>query len=63
MPYKIVKKGGKKPYKIINKNTGRTVGSSNTRSEAESSVRARLAGEHGWHPTRKGKTKKGGKRR
>jgi len=46
MPYKIQKQGGK--FAIINKETGKTVGHSDTRGKAESSVRARLAGEHGW---------------
>lgn len=45
MPYKIVKRSGSKPYKIINKRTGRQVGSSKTRSNAVKSVRARYAGE------------------
>ena len=46
MPYKIVKRGSK--YAIVNKETGKTVGKSDSRSKAERSVRARLAGEHGW---------------
>ena len=50
MPYKIVKRDG---YDIINKETGKKVGHSTTRAKAEASVRARLAGEHGWKPTRK----------
>jgi len=48
MPYKIVKKSGSKPYKIINKNTGKVVGSCSTKQKCKASVRARLAGEHGW---------------
>ena len=51
MPYKIVKKSGRRPYKIINKDTHHIVGSSVTKAKAQSSVRARLAVEHGWHPT------------
>lgn len=31
----------------------RVVGSSTSKSKAKSSVRARLAGEHGWKPTKK----------
>jgi len=50
MPYSIKKRNG---YDIINKDTGKKVGHSDTRAKAESSVRARLAGEHGW----KGKKK------
>lgn len=47
MPYKVIKTAGAKPWAIINKNTGKTVGRSDTKADAESSVRARLAGEHG----------------
>jgi hypothetical protein len=47
MPYKIKKGTGPRPYKIINKDTGKQVGSSKSRKEAEASVRARLAAEHG----------------
>lgn len=45
MPYSIRKTGGKKPYKIVRKDTGKTVGSSTSKSKAEASVRARYAGE------------------
>lgn len=41
MPYKIVKRGGKKPWKIIKKTTGKVVGSSTTKAKAQASVRAR----------------------
>jgi hypothetical protein len=44
MPYKIVNKGGSRPFKIINKDTGKTVGSSKTKASAKASVRARWAG-------------------
>ncbi len=43
MPYKILKQNGPKPYKIINKDTGKVVGSSTSRSKAEASIRARHA--------------------
>jgi len=46
MPYKIVKRGGARPYKIVNKNTGKVVGSSTSKAKAEASVRARYMGEH-----------------
>lgn len=46
MPYTVKKVGSK--WKIINKNTGKTVGTSNSKAKADASVRARLAGEHGW---------------
>ena len=55
MPYKIIKGGGVKPYKIINKETGKQVGSSTTKAKAEASVRARFAGEHGFKFTRRRK--------
>jgi hypothetical protein len=44
MPYKVQKSGDK--WKIINKNTGKTVGTSDSKAKADASVRARLAGEH-----------------
>ena len=44
MPYKIVKKGGAKPWKIRNKDTGKVVGSSTSEAKAKASVRARYAG-------------------
>lgn len=50
MPYKIVKVNG---YDIINKITGKKVGHSDTLAKAKASVRARLAGEHGWKPTKR----------
>ena len=46
MPYKVIKKGTK--WAIVNKDTGKVVGMSDSKSKAESSVRARLGGEHGW---------------
>lgn len=51
MPYTIQKKGDK--YKIIRKDTGAIVGTSNSRADAEASIRARLAGEHGWRPAKR----------
>jgi len=46
MPYKVEKRGNsERPYKIINKETGRVVGSSTTREKAQASIRARYAGE------------------
>ena len=58
MPYKIVKRTGKKPWKIINKQTGKVVGSSTTKEKAQSSARARMAGEHGWKPRGKGRIRR-----
>lgn len=45
MPYNIQKRSGPKPYKIINKQTGKVVGSSASKKQAEKSVRARYSGE------------------
>lgn len=46
MPYNIEKRSGAKPYKIINKQTGKVVGSSTSKEAAQKSVRARYAGEN-----------------
>lgn len=47
MPYSIVKRGnGERPWKIINKNTGKVVGTSKTKEDAKASVRARYMGEN-----------------
>lgn len=43
MPYKVVKRTGSKPYKIIKKDSGKVVGSSKTKAKAQASVRARYA--------------------
>jgi len=53
MPYRVERKTGARPYKIVNRGTGKVVGSSTSKEKADSSVKARLAGEHGW------KSKKG----
>ena len=53
MPYKVVKRTGAKPWKIVNEDRNETVGSSTTKAKAQASVRARLAGEHSFRPTRK----------
>lgn len=45
MPYKVVKRKGDRPWKIVNKNTGEVVGTSKTKKEAQASVRARYSGE------------------
>jgi len=46
MPYKVIKKNGKRPWKIVNKKTGKIVGSSANITDAHKSIRARLAGEN-----------------
>jgi hypothetical protein len=45
MPYKIVHGTGKRPWKIIKKDTGRIVGTSKTKTMAMRSVKARYADE------------------
>ncbi len=47
MPYSIKHGSGEKPWKIINRNTGKQVGSSTSKSKAEASVRARWAHHKG----------------
>jgi hypothetical protein len=47
MPYKIKHvKGDSRPYKIVNKETNKVVGTSKTKAKAEASVRARMSGEN-----------------
>ena len=46
MPYAIRHGSGKKPWKIVNKDTGKQVGSSKTKTKAQASVRARYAGKN-----------------
>lgn len=53
MPVKVRKGSGKRPYKIVEKSSGRVVGSSTSRSKAQSSANARNAARHGWKPTGK----------
>ena len=45
MPYKIEKRSGERPYKIVNKDSGKVVGSSKTKTQAEKSIKARYANE------------------
>lgn len=47
MPYAIRKSEGTRPWKIIRKDTGEQVGAAYTKADAEASVRARYAAEHG----------------
>ena len=46
MPYKIEKREGKRPYKIIKTDTGEVVGSSITLANAKASIRARYMSEN-----------------
>ena len=59
MPYRIEFKKGHKnskgetaPWVIVNEDRDEIVGSSQTKETAESSIRARLAGEHGGFKTK-----------
>jgi len=45
MPYSVRKSGTK--YQIVNKDTGKVVGTSDSKAKAEASIRARYAGEGG----------------
>jgi hypothetical protein len=45
MPWKVVKRSGSRPWKIIKTTTGKVVGSSTTKAKAQASVRARYANE------------------
>ncbi len=50
MPYFLeYQKGEKRPWKIKD-SKGKIVGSAKTKPIAEKSIRARLAGAHGWRP-------------
>ena len=57
MPVTVRKGSGAKPYKIVEKATGKVVGSSTTREKAQSSANARNAARHGWKPTGKSRKK------
>lgn len=46
MPYRIDKRKGPRPYKIINTDRNEVVGSSTSRANAEASVRARMGAEN-----------------
>ena len=45
MPYKVEKRSGARPYKIIKTTTGKVVGSSVSKSQAQASIRAKYANE------------------
>jgi hypothetical protein len=46
MPYRIVKRGKTKPYKIIRKEDGVVVGSSSSLAKAKRSIGYRMGAEH-----------------
>ena len=43
MPVKVVKKSGKKPWKVVNVKTNKVEGSSESKAKADASARARNA--------------------
>ena len=45
MPYKVVKRSGERPFKIVKKDSGKVVGSSKTLADAKASIRARYGKE------------------
>lgn len=47
MPWKVVKRSGPRPYKIIRSDTGEVVGSSVTKKKATDSVKARYKATKG----------------
>lgn len=52
MPYTTKKlKGGKTA--IVKADTGKIVGKSDSAKKAAASIRARMASEHGWRPTKR----------
>jgi hypothetical protein len=53
MPVVVRKNSGRRPYKIVEKATGKVVGSSATKADAQKSANARNASKHGWKPTRR----------
>lgn len=46
MPDKVVKGSGKRPYKIVEKATGKVKGTSTSKAKAEAAVRARAMAKH-----------------
>ena len=51
MPVHVEHRTGSRPWKVVETETGRVVGSSKSKTDAESSARARNAAKHGWKPT------------
>tara|TARA_R110000824_G_scaffold14456_6_gene61512 strand:- start:921 stop:1064 length:144 start_codon:yes stop_codon:yes gene_type:complete len=43
MPWSVEKGKGAKPWKIVNDSTGKVVGSSTTKAQAQASVKARYS--------------------
>jgi hypothetical protein len=53
MPVTVRKGSGARPWKIVEKESGKVVGSSTTKAKAEASANARNAARHGWKPKKK----------
>ena len=54
MPVTVRKGSGSKPWKIVEKSSGKVVGSSTSKAKADSSARARNAAHYSdWKPTGK----------
>ncbi len=51
-PVYVVKRSGKRPFKIVEK-SGKVVGTSTTKANAQKSANARNAAKAGWKPTHK----------
>ena len=54
MPVHVEHRSGKRPWKIVEP-SGKVVGSSASKSNAQASANARNASKHGWKPTGKKK--------
>ena len=53
MPVTVKKGSGSRPWKIVEKDTGKVVGSSTSKASAQKSANARNAARHGWKPSKK----------
>jgi|GEM_PF-3281461 len=58
MPVTVRRGKGKRPWKIVEKSTGKIKGSSVNKADAESSARAINASLHGWKPKGKRRIKR-----
>jgi len=56
----VVRKSGKGRWAIVNKDTGKVYGYSDSHAKAQASANARNAARHGWKPTGKKRSKKRG---
>ena len=58
MPVVVRKGSGPRPWLIVERDTGKVVGRSNSKSAAQASANARNAARHGWKPTGKRRSSK-----